>query len=284
MGLDVTNRREVSETLKSVTSQNLTRVLLLLRPQDPMPGWITHILELNKDMTIKYNGSRNEWTGQQSIDKPQTVRKIKPPVTNSQPEIIVELRNVNVSYGGTQILKDVSWVIRKGERWVLTGDNGTKYLLIFSPYLFTWISKLGSGKSTLLSLILGDNQQAYSNHVSIFGKRRGEGITLVRTKTAFHSCLYLKATNFSKVGYKTKYIPLISRTPPLLPFNSIHIIPNSLNRLLHIPPHPNYNLSPAHSTHIPLHNTQRNAYNAPPVQTLVNRRTTVSPVHSGGGE
>jgi molybdate transport system ATP-binding protein len=72
------------------------------------------------------------------------------------PEPIVELRNVNVSYGGRPILQDINWTVRAGERWAVLGPNG-------------------SGKTTLLSLLCGDHPQAYSNDVRLFGRRRGSG-------------------------------------------------------------------------------------------------------------
>jgi len=58
--------------------------------------------------------------------------------------------------GARLVLEHLTWTVRAGERWALTGHNG-------------------SGKSTLLSLLTGDNLQAYSNDVRIFGKQRGSG-------------------------------------------------------------------------------------------------------------
>jgi molybdate transport system ATP-binding protein len=63
---------------------------------------------------------------------------------------------VNVSYGKVDILKNINWTVRQGERWGLLGPNG-------------------AGKTTLLSLILADNPQAYANDITLFGKRRGSG-------------------------------------------------------------------------------------------------------------
>ena len=42
------------------------------------------------------------------------------------------------------ILDDITWTVKRGERWWLKGHNG-------------------AGKSTLLSLVVGDNPQAYAN-------------------------------------------------------------------------------------------------------------------------
>jgi molybdate transport system ATP-binding protein len=66
---------------------------------------------------------------------------------------------VDLTYGGTGVLRGVSWTVSRGERWVVVGPNG-------------------AGKSALLSLILADNPQAYANDVSLFGRRRGSGDTI----------------------------------------------------------------------------------------------------------
>jgi molybdate transport system ATP-binding protein len=80
----------------------------------------------------------------------------------SCPELI-KMRSVSVHYGETQVLRDVSWTVRPGERWALQGRNG-------------------AGKSTLLSLILADNPQAYTNEIDLFGRRRGSGETIWEIK------------------------------------------------------------------------------------------------------
>jgi molybdate transport system ATP-binding protein len=70
-------------------------------------------------------------------------------------DTLIDLQSVSVRHGGTTILRDITWTVRKGERWAVLGPNG-------------------SGKTTLLSLICGDHPQAFANHVRVFGKLRGE--------------------------------------------------------------------------------------------------------------
>ena len=69
---------------------------------------------------------------------------------------VVEFRNLTIRYGDTTIISNLDWTINKGERWALAGKNG-------------------SGKTTLFSLIYADHPLAYSQHVFLFGKRRGSG-------------------------------------------------------------------------------------------------------------
>lgn len=71
-------------------------------------------------------------------------------------DVLVKMIDVNISYGEKQVLHQINWEIKSGERWLLKGHNG-------------------SGKSTLLSLINGDHPQAYANTIYLFGNKRGSG-------------------------------------------------------------------------------------------------------------
>ncbi|TPX70248.1 hypothetical protein SpCBS45565_g01878 [Spizellomyces sp. 'palustris'] len=174
MGLDVKSRREISDLLGQVADQGLTEVILTLRPQDELPEWVTHVLSLNRDRAIRWQGLRDQWSQQAPtgsiLSQHQGFDNKKHVDVECQSEPVVELQNVNLSFGGTPILRDVSWTVRVGERWALMGHNG-------------------SGKSTLLSLLLGDNPQAYSNDISLFGKKRGTGETIwdIKSQTGFSS-------------------------------------------------------------------------------------------------
>jgi molybdate transport system ATP-binding protein len=142
MGLDVAGRAEVAALLGGLIRQGL-RVLLITR-RDHLPEWVTHALELPSPP-----------------GGPTPTRSASEGVPRSRfglvcGEPIVELRNVNVGYDDRFILRDVSWTVRAGERWAVLGPNG-------------------SGKSTLLSLLCGDHPQAYSNDITLFGRRRGSG-------------------------------------------------------------------------------------------------------------
>ena len=71
-------------------------------------------------------------------------------------EPVVELRDISVRFGKRVLFDGFNWTVRRGERWVLKGRNG-------------------AGKTTLLAIIAGDSPLGYSNDVTVFGMRRGEG-------------------------------------------------------------------------------------------------------------
>lgn len=82
----------------------------------------------------------------------------------------VRMNDVNIFYGQRAILKNVSWTVKRGESWCISGPNG-------------------SGKTTLLSLISGDNPQAFANDIYLFDRKRGTGETIwdIKKKIGFVS-------------------------------------------------------------------------------------------------
>jgi molybdate transport system ATP-binding protein len=94
-------------------------------------------------------------------DAPAPVpRALRP---RSKTRRLVEMHDVSVRYGNAIILQNIHWTILTGQSWALLGPNG-------------------SGKTTLLSLLLGDNPQAYSNDVRVFGQPRGSGESVWQLK------------------------------------------------------------------------------------------------------
>lgn len=69
---------------------------------------------------------------------------------------LIECRDVTVRYNGRAVIDGLNWTMRRGENWCISGPNG-------------------SGKTTLLNLVCGDNLQAYSNDIRLFGRKRGSG-------------------------------------------------------------------------------------------------------------
>jgi molybdate transport system ATP-binding protein len=152
LGLDAAGRHDVTSILGHLVRAG-TRLILITRA-DAVPGWITHVLELG--------GSAAYWKGPRSMlggrraENDFATQHSAPSTQHLEQAPIVELRNVNVAYGGRSALRDVSWTVRAGERWAVVGPNG-------------------SGKTTLLGLLCGDHPQAYANDVRLFGRRRGSG-------------------------------------------------------------------------------------------------------------
>jgi molybdate transport system ATP-binding protein len=150
IGLDVAGRAEVAALLGDLVRSG--QRLLLVTRADAIPEWVTHVLELT--------GGRCTWQGPRTeYQPPPSPEETASPARTQVGEPILELDDVHVRYGDSVILDGITWSVRLGERWAVLGPNG-------------------AGKTTLLSLLCGDHPQAYSNHITLFGRRRGTGETI----------------------------------------------------------------------------------------------------------
>ncbi|GEM06383.1 ABC transporter [Rhodotorula toruloides] len=174
-GLDASSRGLLSSLLSSLHSARSPRVLLVLRPQDVLPSFVTHIaladaspgmpLKLGrKDEILSTNEARELLAAGEAEREASKRRKeerqaaaAKRDEEAERRKTIVQLKGVNISYGRPfegqeerRVLKNVDWTIREGERWVLAG----------------------SGKSTLLALLLGDHPRSFTEDIELFGKPR----------------------------------------------------------------------------------------------------------------
>jgi molybdate transport system ATP-binding protein len=174
-GLDQRFRARLTEIIRRLMRGRLwdgMRVIVATPREDEIPPDVTHVMLVAKGAVIA-QGPREAVLQRYADRKPGEGSTQEPALhlpqhkahPRSQPDsqTLVEMKGVNVSYGGTRILRDIDWSVRRGEHWALLGPNG-------------------AGKTTLLSLILADHPQAYANHVVLFGQRRGSGESIWEIK------------------------------------------------------------------------------------------------------
>lgn len=160
-GLDGASRRELGRLLGTVTRLGVTLVVVTSRERD-IPRMVRHVLGVSGEAVVSQDpwgtrGSRKPKRAPgSSAGLPLEGTNATSDARRRRRQTVVDLRNVTVRLADVTVLDRVSWRIREGESWALTGPNG-------------------SGKTTLLSLIVGDHPQAYANDVRLFGHRRGDG-------------------------------------------------------------------------------------------------------------
>jgi molybdate transport system ATP-binding protein len=181
-GLDRRSRNDLKEDLDDLIESGVRLVLITHRFEE-LPSGITHVLHM-KDGAISLAGEKDrvlgsgvssEETQEEGIlsisldglpyspfvEKEETVTDGE--TGAPQDRTLIDMRHVRVRYGETVVLDDFDWHVKAGENWLILGENG-------------------AGKTTVLKLIMGDNPQAYSNHVFVFGKKRGVGTSIWETK------------------------------------------------------------------------------------------------------
>ena len=153
-----------SDTDKQIPlSQQPLQIILVLSKSDDIPDFITHVVEV-RDMTVMPKVTREHYINNRPSFPKSVLSKEKeariaalPDAGRAYPsEEVVSMRKVSIQYGSRTILHELDWVVRKGERWALSGQNG-------------------AGKSTLLSLVCADNPQSYACDIALFGQDRGHG-------------------------------------------------------------------------------------------------------------
>ena len=182
-GLDLESRAHLSQAIEALIRQGEPQLLFISSRPAEIPAGIQHVLWV-KDNQVAAQGDRKTVLGRMAADPASSARSSGRPrfqktgafeasvaryaqALSQNPALrsadLIRMKDVSVRYGETQVLQGVCWTVRQAERWVLQGRNG-------------------AGKTTLLSLILGDNPQAYTNEIDLFGRRRGTGESIWEIK------------------------------------------------------------------------------------------------------
>jgi len=163
-GLDLTFRKKLDTALSEIAAQDGIQLLILMSQGTEMMDVVTHVLSLDRGRIVA-QGSKDEVLAQwvpATSQQTDTAKSLPhSPETDAPP--VIHLQDINVVHNGVQILQNLDWTVRRGEKWALVGPNG-------------------AGKSALLSLILGDHPQAYANSIILFGRPRGSGESIWEIK------------------------------------------------------------------------------------------------------
>lgn len=146
-GLDVASRALLTSLLSTLHSARSPRILLILRPQDALPPFVSHIalvdspepgglllgtkeevLATREAAELLEAGERERAVAREKKERRRVeAREREARGEEEKGKKVVELKGVNVTYGREEprrVLQDVDWTIREGERWVLMGHNG----------------------------------------------------------------------------------------------------------------------------------------------------------------
>lgn len=138
------------------------QMIFIVPALNEIPDVVSHIMPV-KNMSYGPTMTKDEFYSniefQNSLFEKRNYVKRDLPVSvldKPQYDVVMDMKDINISYPTRVLFKDLNWTIRKGEKWALSGPNG-------------------SGKSTLLSLLSADNPKAYALNLTLFDRRRGTG-------------------------------------------------------------------------------------------------------------
>ncbi|KAA6352262.1 molybdate transport system ATP-binding protein [termite gut metagenome] len=171
IGLDTATRTSLNELLQRLANMPHLQIILVLSAFYDIPSFITHVvpvegLKVGEKLARKeylLTHRFNNFIKLSSEEIRQHIVNLPYSNTNYISEEIIRLNKVSIRYGNRTILKELNWVVQRGEKWAIGGENGT-------------------GKSTLLSLVCADNPQSYACDISLFGRKRGTGESIWEIK------------------------------------------------------------------------------------------------------
>lgn len=166
IGLDAASREELNSMLHDMKDKGISVVLLVCDPND-IPSFTDYVIYLERLRIVSMEALKDflsalptSETSESPLEIPALPSKRKP---FSSYHTAFEISNGHIKYGDRQILDKVDWKVMKGEKWALTGANG-------------------SGKSLLLSMVCADNPQGYANDITLFDRKRGSGESIWEIK------------------------------------------------------------------------------------------------------
>jgi len=150
--LDKGTQVELRALLQKLANTTIC-IQLMSRSNDLLPFIDKHAF-LNKKTLVP----KARTISYKSIDQPKHSIAIPTPLStiNYEHKTLISMKDVNVSYGDKKVLNKISWEVKRGEFWELSGNNG-------------------SGKTTILSMITGENPKGYGQDLFLFGYQKGSG-------------------------------------------------------------------------------------------------------------
>jgi len=143
-GLDSAARHAFFGLLEELTVQPNAPTMILSTHRSDLPAFVTETLCMEQGRLVgPFPLPTDEDDNGQNVQPVLTVSSCQTSRTGMDADSpIVSLRGVTVFIERVEILHDISWDIRPGEQWMVTGGNG-------------------AGKSTLLRLIAGEELVAW---------------------------------------------------------------------------------------------------------------------------
>lgn len=162
-GLDNVSRLDLKNKMERMIAAGMQFVLVTHRFED-VPSGFSKYLEIRAGTATERPWKKPAATKKTKHESRTATQKtlfslLPHAEADAAGDALLEFRNVTVKYGDLVVLGRLDWTFRTGENWAITGPNG-------------------AGKTTMIRLITAEIEQAYSNKIYLFGKKRGSGETI----------------------------------------------------------------------------------------------------------
>lgn len=161
-GLDPEYRAHLAGCVADLAKRPGLKIAVRLAREDELLPEIPAFVYADKTFT-QYEGGLPEVAAQPKFTKKELkdyeIVALRATEVQNDAEVLFDLKNINVRFGETDVIKNLNWTVRKGEHWAVMGENG-------------------AGKSTLLGMLTADHPQIYNNDITLLGERPGHGLNI----------------------------------------------------------------------------------------------------------
>lgn len=163
IGLDAETRLQLDELLTTISRETALQIITVVSRVKDIPSFTTHVVMV-EDMKVGKKTTVSDFLASLKMQKTEPkARNVTMPGNEkgygkpcNESLDVIKMNDITIRYGARTILNHLSWTVKQGEHWAVSGRNG-------------------AGKSTLLSLVCADNPQAYACDIALFGRKRGTG-------------------------------------------------------------------------------------------------------------
>ncbi|MGC8605137.1 MAG: ABC transporter ATP-binding protein, partial [Desulfomonilaceae bacterium] len=163
-GLDARSK-DRALSLIQMASERGTQIICAAHNIEEVPSGVANLLTLESGKLVSCGPIAKIPipTNTKAIKgKDQIYRKVDISKTaHIQKNPLIEIKKVDVTLGGSFILKGIDWTVNKAENWALLGKNG-------------------AGKTTLLKVIVGEERPVWGGVIRRFGKDSLQAIDEIR--------------------------------------------------------------------------------------------------------
>jgi molybdate transport system ATP-binding protein len=171
-GLDKKTRARLQRALEAPQSKH-SWVLTTHRPKE-LPRNVTHVARIEAGRIV-FVGRTSEWeklsrrrNGAKEARDGNRLSKLEKRTRTAAGAWLIELRDVNLYRDYRPVIRELNWIIRRGEHWAILGANG-------------------SGKSTLLNVLYGDMHPALGGTINRRGAPVGTRIEVWKRRVGWVS-------------------------------------------------------------------------------------------------
>src|SRR5690606_7814087 len=119
-GLDAASRKALNLELDNLTKEGVQ--LILISNDDEIPDCINRFAEIRNQKLIKVAQQKDISKEEPRVKKPLPYFLQETPAISAN--TMVSMKGINVKYGDKQVLHDITWKVKAGEKWLLQGPNG----------------------------------------------------------------------------------------------------------------------------------------------------------------